>query len=182
MYLEKKTYVKNWNAKERPDENPHVTLKGRPEIAGKLKPERITYITEEVMYWRKANAIHQWFVTNVQKGNDDQGNYYVSAKKLDELATLCEKIVAATVLKKGKIKNGSTISGGIETPNMEDGEIMDYESAKLASDFLPTTSGFFFGSTDYDSYYFNDIKNTAEKLRALLKEDPDATYYYSSSW
>ena len=28
---------------------------------------------EEVGYWRKANAIHGWFVRNVQNGKDDCG-------------------------------------------------------------------------------------------------------------
>lgn len=27
-----------------------------------------------------------------------------------------------------------------------------------ASELLPTTSGFFFGSTEYDEYYFDDVK------------------------
>jgi len=31
----------------------------------------------EAMYWRKANAIHRWFVENVQGGQDDCKPYYV---------------------------------------------------------------------------------------------------------
>ena len=31
----------------------------------------------EVAYWRKANAIHGWFVYNIQDGVDDQNEYYV---------------------------------------------------------------------------------------------------------
>ena len=40
-------------------------------------------------YWRKANQIHNWFVTNIQEGNDNCGEYYVSQDKLIELLALC---------------------------------------------------------------------------------------------
>ena len=36
-------------------------------------------------YWRKVNAVHNWFVENVQRGEDDCGEYYVSHDKLKEL-------------------------------------------------------------------------------------------------
>lgn len=42
-------------------------------------------------YWRKANAIHGWFVKNVQKGVDDCDNYDVGIDQLKELKALCQK-------------------------------------------------------------------------------------------
>jgi hypothetical protein len=36
-------------------------------------------------YWRKVNAVHNWFVKNVQNNEDDCGEYYVSREKLLEL-------------------------------------------------------------------------------------------------
>ena len=42
-------------------------------------------------YWRKANQIHKWFVDNVQQGEDDCGDYYVSHEKLKELLTTCQQ-------------------------------------------------------------------------------------------
>ena len=39
----------------------------------------------EVCYWRKANQIHNWFVENVQDGDDDCRDYYVSEEDLEEL-------------------------------------------------------------------------------------------------
>ena len=36
-------------------------------------------------YWRKANAIHQWFVHNAQNDNDDCKKYPVKRKKLESL-------------------------------------------------------------------------------------------------
>jgi hypothetical protein len=36
-------------------------------------------------YWRKSNQIHAWFVDNVQGGEDNCGEYYVSNDKLKQL-------------------------------------------------------------------------------------------------
>lgn len=49
-------------------------------------------INIEVGYWRKANQIHNWFVKNVQDGEDDCQKYDVSIEQLIELKTLCETI------------------------------------------------------------------------------------------
>lgn len=43
-------------------------------------------------YWRKANAIHKWFVDNVQDGTDDCGYYPVSPAALLGLADLCRHV------------------------------------------------------------------------------------------
>jgi hypothetical protein len=51
----------------------------------------------------------------------------------------------------------------------------------LAEELLPSASGFFFGGTEYDEWYFNDIDNTIAVLEEAL-EDDRADYYYSSSW
>jgi len=42
-------------------------------------------------YWRKSNQIHAWFVDNVQGGEDNCGEYYVSREKLMELLTTCQQ-------------------------------------------------------------------------------------------
>jgi len=46
-----------------------------------------------VAYWRKANAIHGWFVKHVQNGRDDCGEYYVSKEQLKALRDLCQAIL-----------------------------------------------------------------------------------------
>jgi hypothetical protein len=53
-----------------------------------------TSITFEIGYWRKANAIHGWFVKNVQKGVDDCDRYYVSSEKLQELYDNCKTVLS----------------------------------------------------------------------------------------
>ena len=53
----------------------------------------------------------------------------------------------------------------------------------LAHSLLPTQSGFFFGSTDYDDWYFSDVKDCLKqmkKYRKLLKDG--VTGYVIFSW
>ncbi len=55
-----------------------------------------------------------------------------------------------------------------------------------AADILPTASGFFFGSTEMDDYYFQDLEYTYKTIKELLDEtnieDYDVAFYYQSSW
>lgn len=50
-------------------------------------------ISLEAMYWRKANAIHGWFVENCQGGEDDCKEYEVSREQLITLRDLCADIL-----------------------------------------------------------------------------------------
>ena len=49
---------------------------------------------------------------------------------------------------------------------------------------LEPVSGFFFGSTDKDEYYWNDLKYTKTELKHLLAkpETSDLTFIYQASW
>ena len=106
----------------------------------------------EVGYWRKANQIHNWFVANVQNGEDECRPHTVTT---DHLNRLLQDVTDV-------LKDKST-----------------------AADLLPTTSGFFFGGTEYDNWYFEDLQFTKELLTKLVE---DATFLethqiqYCSSW
>ena len=53
----------------------------------------------------------------------------------------------------------------------------------LAEELLPTQGGFFFGSTEYDEWYFNDIKTTISELESVLADTPEEWWFeYQSSW
>jgi hypothetical protein len=106
--------------------------------------------TEEVMYWRKANAIHDWFVQNVQNGIDECKPHEVTVEQLKTLRDLCAHIL---------------------------------ENKEVAEPLLPTTSGFFFGSTDYNVWYFDSLSRTVVELDRLLAEtNENDLYIYWSSW
>jgi hypothetical protein len=148
MYLSKKTYVKNWDH-YKPEERFAFTItRGGQEFTG-INKDRISYIEEQVMYWRKANAIHKWFVDNVQNGTDDCGDYYVDLGKLEGLLELVSQVL---------------------------------KNKKRASELLPSQDGFFFGGTEYDEWYWDNMKRTKEELTAILAEEGDGDFYYHSSW
>ena len=56
----------------------------------------------------------------------------------------------------------------------------DETSAKL----IPSCSGFFFGDTAYDEWYYKDIKDTAEKFKELINTFDFENYklLYSCWW
>lgn len=105
-------------------------------------------IQVELGYWRKANAIHQWFVDNIQGGVDNCAIYPVSKEQLEELKSLCEEVI---------------------------------NKPEIADEKLPTQSGFFFGSTEYDEFYFNDLQDTIEIIDKCLALNYDY-FEYCSSW
>ena len=51
-----------------------------------------------------------------------------------------------------------------------------------APELLPTQSGFFFGSTDYDEYYWDDVKYSIELFEKVLELPDDYSIYYDASW
>jgi hypothetical protein len=55
-------------------------------------------------------------------------------------------------------------------------------NSALAEELLPTASGFFFGSTEYNEWYIDDLKNTIEQLDKCLALPDDVEFEYHSSW
>jgi len=95
MYLSKRHYVQRWDHIP-PARQFDVTVNRGGEPYPAIKPERVKYVIEQVAYWRKANAIHRWFVENCQSGEDDCKEYYVSRDKLRELLVEVEKILSGS--------------------------------------------------------------------------------------
>ena len=51
-----------------------------------------------------------------------------------------------------------------------------------AEELLPSASGFFFGGTDYDEWYYNDINNTIKIIEECFEDEHADDFEYSSSW
>ena len=52
-----------------------------------------------------------------------------------------------------------------------------------AKEHLPTTDGFFFGSTEYDTWYWHDVKDCLTQMRKLYKSmDDDDFVLWVFSW
>jgi hypothetical protein len=85
MYLSAKRYM--WyNEKELKQS----VAQAFPDLPEGVEPSQVEF---KVGYWRKANAVHKWFVDNVQGGNDDCGDYWVSEQNLNKLLSLCKQVV-----------------------------------------------------------------------------------------
>lgn len=155
MNLSRRTYVKNSPYME--DDRKHtITIKRGKKLRKDIKNERISEIVEDVGYWRKFNALHNWFVQNVQGGVDECKPHFVGIDDLNNLKEILENV----------LKNKDE-----------------------AHEILPTTSGFFFGGTDYDEYYFEDVESTLNLINDLIEEhkksEKDGIFYdyeYRSSW
>ena len=185
MYLTRKKYIGGKFEFNEVKGNVDISIKG---VNIPIDLNKITYIDEEVAYWRKANQIHKWFVDNVQNGEDNCKSYYVKKKQLEELLRICKEVKEKAILKIKRVKFGEDYD---ENNNLvavyKDMYVIDnFEEIK---NLLPTQEGFFFGSTDYNEWYMQDIEYTIEILEKILKEEEElnklgfySEFEYSSSW
>jgi len=120
------------------------------------------YLTNErtgkELYWRKANAIHGYFVESCVLRSDEDidevGIYLVFKEHLTELNDQCVKVLKA----------------------------LEENDTSLALEILPPRQGFFFGSYEIDEWYIADLKRTIEQIAEALSEyqEGDVWHYYAS--
>lgn len=147
MYLYASKYISNFDNDIQ--HNNLIKIIGLEPSDLKFNSQSGSTINITVGYWRKANAVHDWFVQNIQNGEDDCQKYYVEREDLATLRNLCQN--------------------QIDNPT---------------EDILPPTSGFFFGSTEKDEWYFEQLKYTVKMIDFILnnKNFEDFEFYYQSSW
>lgn len=183
MYLYKKTYVKNWEHTDTKLKH-EFTIKMGGEVRPDIKPERISYITEEVGYWRKFNALHGWFVENCGGGKDECQEIYVENGKMEELLKTLKQVQG--VMNKSR-KFVKTLTDWNNSPY----DVEVYECEDEVRELFSPTEGFFFGGGEIDEYYKHQVDSTVELIENLLKE-VDRTdsvkglysgdFYYQASW
>lgn len=152
MGLDMFLYAERYLSEYAKDEEEKSLLEDVQNAIQRKMPGQIRYITSEALYWRKANAIHNWFVKNVQEGEDNCRKYYVPMEKLIELRDTLNEIL---------------------------------HNKEKVEELLPYMRGFFFGSYNYDEYFFDEIDRTEEILTSLIddwKDDLSISFYYQSSW
>lgn len=156
MYLYAEKYVSGYRHEGNEAQNEFdklLTSVGMDGLASSNSPHLTVRVC--AAYWRKANAVHAWFVQNVQDGVDECEPHDVSREQLGEL----RKAAADALL---AYQRG------------------DKEAARTN---LTPTDGFFFGNTEIDEWYAESLGRTIEQLdRVLAIEDPMVDFIYRSSW
>lgn len=142
-------------------------------------------LMQEVGYWRKANAIHRYFVDAVQDGEDDcRCHNEVTPEILEDLRDRCKRIIESTAVINDNIVRGMHYDFSSESWQelMEESEAAPDEN--VCNRELPTQCGFFFGGTGYDDWYLNHVAYTYELCDELLKETDfeSEMLFYCSSW
>lgn len=89
MYVTAKRYLSEYG--DNGDQEKIAAIqKHFPEMAGLGCVQQVEV---ESMYWRKANAIHRWFVDNVQDGKDNCQESYLDSKDLYALQSACVAVL-----------------------------------------------------------------------------------------
>jgi hypothetical protein len=191
MNLYKRMYVQNWDHFA-PEHRWQITITkgGQPVDPKLIDASRLVYIEQELGYWRKANAIHNWFVVNCADGVDECQTIHVERSQLQTLLDTVTKILDSAKVIPGQVHVGTSYAsdgagGTIITENYEDGYVMSHESVVLAQELLPSKQGFFFGGTDYDEWYLDSLRATRTILEDALSHPEDdiwADFVYRASW
>jgi hypothetical protein len=152
MYLYGDLYLSEYGTKEEKERRARV-LEALSDLKEFVTNDAGIRMEIPLGYWRKANAIHAWFVNQCGGGVDECQRIPVPREKIEELKKICEEILA----KKDNIK--------------------EEEVERL----LPPQSGFFFGNTEINEYYFEDLEQTVNILDRALKS-PYEEFVYRASW
>ena len=97
MYLYRREYVGGWDWKSVKDDGKERAFYDTIlEYANLPRCEASPHANVEVCvaYWRKANAVHNWFVENVQDGVDECKRHHVEVETLRRLVDICKEVLA----------------------------------------------------------------------------------------
>lgn len=154
LYVEKWVPFRSWDKEGKDNEkfDKLVELVDLSDVVNKESGCVSVYVKVEVGYWRKANAIHQYFVSKCANGVDECQEIEIYRDTLVALKDIC-------------------------------GQLSLTKDVEQAKKLLPPQSGFFFGSTEIDERYFNDVEYTYELLNKVLEKIPeDYDFIYRASW
>lgn len=90
MYLQVDKYVSGWDFRKDESFDTIASALGVEDLITADSPSMTVSVT--VAYWRKANAIHNWFVRECADGKDECQRIYVEPKKLEELRELVKQV------------------------------------------------------------------------------------------
>lgn len=141
---------------------------------------------EDVAYFRKFNALHNWILQNVIEDGEDNVTYYeippeVLKHLLSDLQQVKDSIRLLPYNETEQYKRlddrvKEQLFGNMQVNPEEYRLVDDIETCK---EVLPTTPGFFFGSTVYDEWYAKDVEDAIEQLGGVSLQDDEILTYYA---
>lgn len=143
---------------------------------------------EEIAYWRKFNALHTLFLEVT--GADLDSNCEELDLTEENLVSILNTLQQVKLIldKAPKYIEKETEDGIISQPiDVEDilvyeGDdfIFDEETNELIQELLPPQGGFFWGSTNIDSWYYEDVVRAIPDIQNALDltRQGERIYYY----
>lgn len=145
---------------------------------------------ETVLTWRKENWLHNWFITHcAPEGYDEESQKPIGVTK-ENIIDLCGDI--QSILDKVKelgvdvseIKNEyereASAGKGLGLDELEQDKVD--QLIHFCENKMPTRSGFFFGSVEYDHWYFESLKDELKDLNEVLENWIDEKEYWYEVW
>lgn len=136
--------------------------------------------TVEAGYLRKANQIHGWIDRQVDGGVENCEPVDLTREQVQELLDAINLVLEYSVLVDDKVAVGYSFENGQQAPILEAGQVIANPS--IAQEHLPTTSGFFFGSLDYDQFYIEDLKSAKKIVEDFLADERNLVLVYEPWW
>ena len=138
-----------------------------------------------VGYWRKANAIHGWFVRELAGGVDECQVIRVKREQLETLLVLCHKALAdkpkqVPARRPHQVFEGEDVAQALV--NITITEQMNAQFNDDNGDPLRPVSGFFFGGTEKDVGYYDDLRDTINIINRALSMGKEWYFTYQASW
>ena len=138
-------------------------------MPGVIDPDAFGGITLEynAAQWRKANAIQRWMNDELAGGDmENCQSYPIDSDKLDQLRNDCMAVLS---MNSNPLANKKMVE----------------ELAEKRG--LYPMEGFFFGTYEFDEWYFRDLEYTVAVIDRLdkagaLNPDSDVTFTYRAWW
>lgn len=113
-----------------------------------------TETSYQIGYFRKFNALHSYIVKTFADGIDNCQDIILYKEDVEQIKKVLDDVLNA------------------------------HQQVEKAKELLPTQSGFFFGGTDYDEFYFEDVKDAADLMQSFLDNFDFENYQlvYQASW
>lgn len=113
-----------------------------------------TETSYQIGYFRKFNALHSYIVKTFADGIDNCQDIILYKEDVEKIKKVLDDVLNA------------------------------HQQVEKAKEILPTQSGFFFGGTDYDEFYFEDVKDAADLMQSFLDNFDFENYQlvYQASW